>query len=1225
MAEKGFMLTQFEECFGKSLDHEVIKAVLQNVNWDAKEAVAGLTSLANMSSIPETVRAKIPSLQDLVLTTNAVSNTGRHNSFEKNVNTSNPIPSPCNDWAEKANKTLSSNPGIPLERNDVTDISTNVDETVKVSWPSDSSPSICNNVLLPGKCFKSNNSNVNCKVTNLSQFPSFTNEHRNYDKFLSNASHLKKGFEVSTANDVSLSNNSVPTDKPACMVQMIQAMVENGTLVMVLMRGLPGSGKSTLARKIAHNRGVVLSADDFFMTRNGQYRFDFAKLSEAHESTQRKARACVQKSLNPIVIDNTNLQKWEMRPYIHLALKHSYRIEFLEPDTSWKYSCKELARKTTHGVPKFKIEEMLYKFEKNLKLSDFNIVSERGVHNCEKPKIENKDRERINSVQNDIHGKNIEDVNDSNPQYNNSPLKSIVNSCKSESNEFYQHSRESSPPIITDQHFGDIVESLSKEMKVLLNRENPNVPISENRSKLNDDDAKMYQFCEDLEDKYGDTIPSMMRQKFLKEDENTSFGTQAEECSSNVADLSNRINTSLRAPDLATVTEELTKDLSLATPKEDEAAAFSDATSNDASSVELVRDNSAGKVSATLPGDWNCLDDPRNATWDDEPKTPSKTSHDSSSKTKRQPSRKSIHTSTSITIPDMQGSADVNDDWVANFKTDSWENPDYEVKLSELRKTGAVPKRNRDLSRQQDEPIKSLSKTSRVISSPNDSSKTMVHSLVQTNLEEILKGTSLKVLYGNGKNFTPGQFSQLSKDGPITRGNLTLDKGTMTLEVTKSASSNGIQHLQSFFPHIQIDSLKGILSDCKDDVNWAMNVLIDSGYEISEVQNLNEQDSQEGEVENEVGSSKSSEYSCSDNSRSTSPSRKKRTVKRRKNKRKYINLPSEDITHHSHAKSSKQVKGKVSNSGTSTRSSSPSVTPSRSFPSHKYPEVSASPSHYKDFDKVSIEMDSLFASQLVNIFGPVGNMDLNHAFNSEERQIYLPLNICKEIHSIWNASLKKDLEEEDRIIDDYSDASLALQMQMDEESKANSTVSSSGFGGFDCAEPPTNLREIMNMEKAIQKSLKSETIDTMSVRLSESRLCEEFSHVDAATVKEVLQQSRGKYDDAATTLVMRFGAVPAERKTPDMVKDSEDMRLLELKMREDMQLDDPTSTENDKVSLFYFISGIITTISKLESPILIPSCYTCNCDLFSIKFQIIDHSLTHSLHIGPLVSQETES
>jgi NEDD4-binding protein 2 len=116
-------------------------------------------------------------------------------------------------------------------------------------------------------------------------------------------------------------------------------------LVLVLLRGLPGSGKSFLARTLQEDNpsGVILSTDDYFYI-NGQYQFDVKYLGEAHEWNQNRAKEAFEKKVSPIIIDNTNLQAWEMKPYVALSQKHKYKVHFREPDTWWKFKPKQLAR-----------------------------------------------------------------------------------------------------------------------------------------------------------------------------------------------------------------------------------------------------------------------------------------------------------------------------------------------------------------------------------------------------------------------------------------------------------------------------------------------------------------------------------------------------------------------------------------------------------------------------------------------------------------------------------------------------------------------------------------------------------------------------------------------------------------------------------------------------------------------------------------------------------------
>ncbi|XP_078800014.1 NEDD4-binding protein 2 isoform X1 [Oryzias latipes] len=135
--------------------------------------------------------------------------------------------------------------------------------------------------------------------------------------------------------------------------------------VLVLLRGAPGSGKSTLARAFLEQNpgGAILSTDDYFL-RNGEYRFDPTVLGEAHEWNHKRAKEAFERGTNPIIIDNTNMQGWEMKPYVAQALKHGYKVLFKEPDTWWKNKPRELERRTAHNVVVETIRRMLSGYER---------------------------------------------------------------------------------------------------------------------------------------------------------------------------------------------------------------------------------------------------------------------------------------------------------------------------------------------------------------------------------------------------------------------------------------------------------------------------------------------------------------------------------------------------------------------------------------------------------------------------------------------------------------------------------------------------------------------------------------------------------------------------------------------------------------------------------------------------------------------------------------------
>uniref|UniRef100_A0A8C5T7S8 NEDD4 binding protein 2 n=1 Tax=Malurus cyaneus samueli TaxID=2593467 RepID=A0A8C5T7S8_9PASS len=137
--------------------------------------------------------------------------------------------------------------------------------------------------------------------------------------------------------------------------------------VLVLLRGVPGSGKSYLARNLLEDNpgGIILSTDDYFY-KHGQYHYDPDCLGEAHEWNRKRAKEAFEMRISPIIIDNTNIQAWEMKPYVTLAQEFKYKVMFREPDTWWKFKPKELERRNIHGVSKEKIKRMLERYERCL-------------------------------------------------------------------------------------------------------------------------------------------------------------------------------------------------------------------------------------------------------------------------------------------------------------------------------------------------------------------------------------------------------------------------------------------------------------------------------------------------------------------------------------------------------------------------------------------------------------------------------------------------------------------------------------------------------------------------------------------------------------------------------------------------------------------------------------------------------------------------------------------
>lgn len=141
--------------------------------------------------------------------------------------------------------------------------------------------------------------------------------------------------------------------------------------VMYIFRGLPGSGKSTKVKQLVkeiqlenchggtgHRYFVIHSTDNYFSV-CGTYRFNQNRLHVFHKFNQEDAEKSCEIGIDYVMIDNTNTTLKEMQPYLDIAKKYGYRVEFVESDTTWKFDIEECARRNTHGVPKEAIQRML--------------------------------------------------------------------------------------------------------------------------------------------------------------------------------------------------------------------------------------------------------------------------------------------------------------------------------------------------------------------------------------------------------------------------------------------------------------------------------------------------------------------------------------------------------------------------------------------------------------------------------------------------------------------------------------------------------------------------------------------------------------------------------------------------------------------------------------------------------------------------------------------------
>lgn len=129
---------------------------------------------------------------------------------------------------------------------------------------------------------------------------------------------------------------------------------------LILIRGLPGSGKSTLAKKLSVEKNLLhVEADQFFVNSSGQYVFDQARLSEAHEWCKHKTLeglipSLFSKHYNGVIVSNTFTTLKEMEPY--LELRHYFDLDISVITLTSDYG-------SIHDVPTSVLERMKARWE----------------------------------------------------------------------------------------------------------------------------------------------------------------------------------------------------------------------------------------------------------------------------------------------------------------------------------------------------------------------------------------------------------------------------------------------------------------------------------------------------------------------------------------------------------------------------------------------------------------------------------------------------------------------------------------------------------------------------------------------------------------------------------------------------------------------------------------------------------------------------------------------
>jgi tRNA A37 threonylcarbamoyladenosine biosynthesis protein TsaE len=124
---------------------------------------------------------------------------------------------------------------------------------------------------------------------------------------------------------------------------------------LYLIRGVPGSGKSTFAQSLLDKFVVqrVYEADDYFM-HNGEYRFDFNLLEDAHYQCRRNTWLALYEGMS-VAVSNTSCAEWEVETYATIARETEANFVSIIVENRHE-------GKNVHGCPDAKVEQMKRKF-----------------------------------------------------------------------------------------------------------------------------------------------------------------------------------------------------------------------------------------------------------------------------------------------------------------------------------------------------------------------------------------------------------------------------------------------------------------------------------------------------------------------------------------------------------------------------------------------------------------------------------------------------------------------------------------------------------------------------------------------------------------------------------------------------------------------------------------------------------------------------------------------
>lgn len=94
---------------------------------------------------------------------------------------------------------------------------------------------------------------------------------------------------------------------------------------------------------------------------DGQYSFDASRLGQAHKDCQLRVRKAMEKTSDPLVVSNTNMTRWELNPYLQMAVEYNYTVKVYRIKGPW--DAKLFAARNLHGLSEANIQRQIDKYQ----------------------------------------------------------------------------------------------------------------------------------------------------------------------------------------------------------------------------------------------------------------------------------------------------------------------------------------------------------------------------------------------------------------------------------------------------------------------------------------------------------------------------------------------------------------------------------------------------------------------------------------------------------------------------------------------------------------------------------------------------------------------------------------------------------------------------------------------------------------------------------------------